>query len=275
VASLVDKTRIEDSKGTDEVAHLAQSLEGHVKRKTVKQTVMTTVYGVTEYGARNQIEKQLRDQLYASEELHSNQVPVAAKYLCTHAFAKIGDLFTNAYKIKTWFSKLVYLTADAEVFAEWITPLGLPVIQPYVQPRNAASISIELSTQEGNTLMKPNKNKQSRAFAPNFIHSLDATHMMMTSFECYRAGVQFTHVHDCFWTHASTVGDMNRICRQKFVDLHSQPILQQLADHYIVNVLPKVPDDAKREQIFRHIQTLPPAGDLDLQDVIKSVYFFS
>lgn len=41
---------------------LAASLCGKISRKVVKQTVMTTVYGVTFIGAREQIEKQLRDR---------------------------------------------------------------------------------------------------------------------------------------------------------------------------------------------------------------------
>lgn len=32
-----------------------------MKRKVIKQTVMTTVYGVTRYGAKLQIAKQLKD----------------------------------------------------------------------------------------------------------------------------------------------------------------------------------------------------------------------
>jgi DNA-directed RNA polymerase len=38
---------------------IAQVLEGHVTRKVIKQTVMTTVYGVTKYGAKLQIARQL------------------------------------------------------------------------------------------------------------------------------------------------------------------------------------------------------------------------
>ena len=41
---------------------MANILKDQVKRKTVKQTVMTSVYGVTFVGARSQIERQLKDQ---------------------------------------------------------------------------------------------------------------------------------------------------------------------------------------------------------------------
>ena len=40
----------------------AEMLQGKVSRKVVKQTVMTTVYGVTFVGAREQIERQLKDR---------------------------------------------------------------------------------------------------------------------------------------------------------------------------------------------------------------------
>lgn len=39
---------------------VAQILDGYVRRKVIKQTVMTTVYGVTRFGARLQIAKQLK-----------------------------------------------------------------------------------------------------------------------------------------------------------------------------------------------------------------------
>ena len=41
---------------------VAKDLEGFVKRKVIKQTVMTTVYGVTWFGARLQIAKQLNGE---------------------------------------------------------------------------------------------------------------------------------------------------------------------------------------------------------------------
>ena len=59
IATLVEEKRASDqSDDTAERHEIATILEGFVRRKVIKQTVMTTVYGVTEYGARLQIEKQ-------------------------------------------------------------------------------------------------------------------------------------------------------------------------------------------------------------------------
>ena len=46
---------------------IAAALNGFVRRKVIKQTVMTTVYGVTRYGARLQIAKQLKGGQTAAE----------------------------------------------------------------------------------------------------------------------------------------------------------------------------------------------------------------
>lgn len=43
---------------------IAKHLDGFVRRKVIKQTVMTTVYGVTRFGARLQIAKQLKGNFF-------------------------------------------------------------------------------------------------------------------------------------------------------------------------------------------------------------------
>jgi len=55
----------------------ARILIGKVSRKVVKQTVMTTVYGVTFVGAREQIDRQLRDR----GDIPCEECYLAAAYL--------------------------------------------------------------------------------------------------------------------------------------------------------------------------------------------------
>lgn len=69
VSKMVIKMIEEDLKGPPaDHHHMARKLVGNIKRKTIKQTVMTSVYGVTFIGAREQIYKQLRDQNFMSED---------------------------------------------------------------------------------------------------------------------------------------------------------------------------------------------------------------
>ena len=61
VANMVEKRMQEDvERKLDN--KFAKMLVGKISRKVVKQTVMTTVYGVTFVGAREQIERQLKDR---------------------------------------------------------------------------------------------------------------------------------------------------------------------------------------------------------------------
>ncbi|KAG5376782.1 hypothetical protein IGI04_041378 [Brassica rapa subsp. trilocularis] len=100
--------------------------------------------------------------------------------------------------------------------------------------------------------------RQRTAFPPNFIHSLDGCHMMMTAVTCKRAGLCFAGVHDSFWTHACDVDKLNKILREKFVELYAQPILENLLESF--------------EKSFPHLDfpPLPERGDLDLKVVLDS-----
>lgn len=222
VAELVEKLRKVDE---EDGVIIAKILKGFVQRKVIKQTVMTTVYGVTRFGARHQIAKQLK----AIDAFPKESIWAASGYLTTKTFESLREMFTSTKEIQDWLTncaRLIASTGGQNV--EWITPLGLPVVQPYNQDRSTRK-SITTSVKM-DLFSKPNVVKQKNAFPPNFIHSLDSSHMMLTSLHCERAGFTFMSVHDCYWTHASTVPDMNKICREQFVALHSQPILENLSN---------------------------------------------
>ena len=42
----------------------------------------------------------------------------------------------------------------------------------------------------------------------------------------------FAGVHDSFWTHPGCVDRMNEVLRDKFVELHSQPLLDMLLEDF-------------------------------------------
>lgn len=69
VAKMVIKTVEKDIANPESTHHeIAKKVQGNIKRKTIKQTVMTSVYGVTFIGARDQIQRQLKDQDFLKEE---------------------------------------------------------------------------------------------------------------------------------------------------------------------------------------------------------------
>ena len=44
--------------------------------------------------------------------------------------------------------------------------------------------------------------------------------------------IMFVGVHDSYWTHAGSVEEMNRVLREKFIELHSRPLLEELRDTF-------------------------------------------
>ncbi|KAG0141584.1 hypothetical protein CROQUDRAFT_51483 [Cronartium quercuum f. sp. fusiforme G11] len=325
VAAEVNKLVNQDAENGHDIA---KALKGHIKRKVVKQTVMTTVYGVTFVGAREQIRRQLKD-------LGVIPVPnlyISAAYVATLVLRSIGEVFRGAVAIQRWLTYVARLVAksipperallltktDGSVKAAsasvqkandevelmtsmtWTTPLGLVVCQPY-RTQNRTQISTVLQTVYIADPFEPaqaDSRGQASAFPPNFIHSLDATHMMLTALAC--KDITFASVHDSYWTHAADVDIMNVKLREAFVRLHTAKILENLADETLhrysgykiprTALSPKMLSDLKvmgvniekvTDQEGRYINLsslippLPPKGNLDIASVLNSRYFFA
>ncbi|MFH4975413.1 hypothetical protein AB6A40_002122 [Gnathostoma spinigerum] len=225
---------------------------------------MTTVYGVTMFGAVLQIKRQLKGLGINDEDSVR-----FARYLAQKTFASLNDAFTSSTRIKNWLRRSAAAIVKLMRPVEWVTPLGLPVVQPY----------LSLSERHGKLCLIPKLTKQVNAFPPNFVHSLDSTHMMLTALHCRRLGITFAAVHDCYWTHASTADIMNVICREQFIHLHKQPIVEELGKFVRKKYLPsRLRRVMERDEIkeFEDVFTPElPDGKLDIEEIRESIYFFS
>lgn len=238
----------------------AKLLLSQVDRKLVKQTVMTSVYGVTYIGARDQIKRRLKERGAAMEE---PELFGASCYAAKVTLTALGEMFEAARGIMSWLGECAKIIASENQPVRWTTPLGLPVVQPYRKlGRHIVKTSLQVLTLQRET-EKVMVKRQRTAFPPNFVHSLDGSHMMMTAVACRKAGLTFAGVHDSYWTHACDVDEMNRILREKFVELYEMPILENLLDSF-QKFFPKL--------VF---PPLPERGDFDLRDVLESPYFFN
>ncbi|XP_072762976.1 DNA-directed RNA polymerase, mitochondrial [Anoplolepis gracilipes] len=265
VANMVDEYRKIDAEAGNEVA---KALEGFVTRKVIKQTVMTTVYGVTKFGGRLQIARQLSDL----KEFNQDYTWSGSLYLVEKTFQSLRTMFTSAKEIQDWFTDCArVISTRYNQYVQWVTPLGLPVLQPYFKRVK--------SLNQNKLVRKPDTLKQKNAFPPNFIHSLDSSHMMLTSLYCEQAGITFMSVHDCFWTHACTVDIMNRICREQFIALHCEPILEDLSEflckRYGKFISEGLVKQRSNDLSWKVFEKLPKKGDFDISKVQSSRYFFS
>lgn len=234
---------------------IAEVLQGKIKRKIVKQTVMTNVYGVTFIGATRQVRRQLEDH-YPDLAEDNTTLAKCAVYIARAIFAALGEMFSGAHSIQFWLgdcANRISQSMGPEEIAEiraaktrgskskllekphfmstviWTTPLKLPVVQPYRQPQvREIKTSLQFCTIEEAVNGPVNKRKQLQAFPPNFVHSLDATHMMLSALKCHELGLEFSAVHDSFWTHAGDVDTMNRVLRDAFIRMHSEDVIGRL-----------------------------------------------
>eukprot|EP01128_Nolandella_sp_AFSM9_P002642 TRINITY_DN1301_c0_g1_i1.p1 TRINITY_DN1301_c0_g1~~TRINITY_DN1301_c0_g1_i1.p1 ORF type:complete len:441 (-),score=88.54 TRINITY_DN1301_c0_g1_i1:56-1378(-) len=241
----------------------AQLLDGKVERKIVKQTIMTSVYGVTFIGARKQIHNALRDRYPNFPEERMFEATV---YLASKTFEAIGEMFEGANLIMKWLSKGANAVCKGGNVLTWQTPLGLPVQQPY---RKAGKFD-HVNTLLQQVVLKNadelpiNARRNATAFPPNYVHSLDSTHMMLTAIECDERNLTFASVHDSYWTHAGSIDEMNGVLRDQFVQLYSKPLLDNLRNYW----MDQNPDV--------HIDPVPvkKGKGFDINLVRESPYFF-
>lgn len=251
----------------------ARFLAGRVDRKVIKQTVMTSVYGVTFIGARDQILARLKDK--CADSPPTPAIPadelepllfMLSSYLARMTLSSLGDLFASADAIKAWLSSTSRLVAmsTGQPMA-WVTPLGLPVVQPYRRDgiSTVSTCVQDVVIAESSESLPVAAQRQRSAFPPNYVHSLDSTHMMMTALDMSDRGLAFTAVHDSYWSHAADTDTMAACLREQFISLYSQPLLERLRDSLAAR-FPTL-----------DLPELPARGSLNLEDVRHSRYFFS
>jgi DNA-directed RNA polymerase len=113
---------------TNRNAASAQLLYGQIDRKLVKQTVMTSVYGVTFVGAQIQILSRLKERGLLADSIDMYR---AAAYAAKVTLDALGEMFKEARCIMVWLGDCAKIIASAGHTVKWTTPLGLPVVQPY------------------------------------------------------------------------------------------------------------------------------------------------
>jgi len=241
---------------------IAVLLKDKLQRKIIKQTVMTSVYGVTFVGARKQIENAIKDRhpTFPDEMLFE-----ASVYLTRKTFESLEEMFTGAKNIMEWLAICANKISSKGDLVSWVTPIGLPVYQSYKKHKKSQVVKTWMARLHvaSRHMIPVNSRRQTSAFPPNYVHSLDSTHMLLTAMECHQRGITYASVHDSYWTHPNTVDEMSTILREQFYHLHSRPLLEQLKEYW----------EGKYPKI--KLPDLPKRGDLDLKLVMESKYFFS
>ena len=107
------------------------------------------------------------------------------------------------------------------------------------------------------------KYRQANGASPNFVHSLDASHLVLTTIAANAAGIDsFAMIHDDFGTHAGNMDVLHAAIRDQFVLIYSKG-----------NLLEKFMLENTTNKPF-NFKSLPTVGTFDINDVFDADYFF-
>lgn len=238
-----------------------------INRKVTKRCVMTLAYGSKQFGFRNQIlEDTIRphiDEGVWTRE-NSNQ---AAGYMAKLIWNAVGKVVVKAVEGMKWLQSVAKIVCNNEQVVTWTTPMGLLVQQTYLTYKVDTVMIRYAQTRKRVYTPKStgeiNRVKQANAIAPNFIHSMDASHLQMTVCEAKRTGINhFAMIHDSYGT---TVADAERLfhtVRECFVKMYTKhDVLAEFAEEMKLLTNEELPE-------------LPTKGDFEIENVLKSLYAF-
>lgn len=249
---------------------------GLVNRKAVKRPVMTLAYGAKQYGFRQQVFDDTVTPLREECSRQGKPYPFegkewdAATYLGAVTWDCVGHVVVAARAAMEWLQEAARIVSQERLPVRWTTPAGLPVQQAYRVINNKRveltfqTVRLTVGVDQG--IEKLDLRRQSTALAPNFVHSLDAAHLMRTVSRCRDEGIRsFALIHDSYATHAGNTWLLARALREEFVRLHSD--YDVLAD-FKAEMEAQLPEGVE-------LPPLPKKGSLDLSQVLESPFFFA
>lgn len=231
-------------------------------RNLVKRSVMTLPYGSRQSSWAEFI---VSDYLKQGQfpELDKNQYERAARFLSKRLGVAIADVVVAAAGAMEWLQRAsTAILRNGYDRIKWITPSGFPVTQVYWETEEHrintklcgnAKLSIRSDADD------PKKSRHRNGIAPNFVHSLDASHLTLVVNRAKAEGIDaFAMIHDDYGTHAADTPRLYQIIREVFVEMYQRhDVLEAFRAGYAF--LPEP----------------PPMGTLDLKQVLDSPYFFS
>lgn len=237
-----------------------------ITRKCTKRPVMTTPYSATQRSCRAYVEEYIRDNRHKMK-ISDMEVLEMSKYLTPILWTSIHEVVVAAMKAMNWLSKTV---GDKQV--GWVTPVGFPVFQYYQKtPRKHLKTHLDGDMFYWDTDAKGtnDKTKQKSGIVPNFVHSIDATHLVMTVNKT--EGLDLGIIHDDFGTHAGDTEEFSKIIREAMYELYTgeNPLLSYAKQR-------KIDVYYEDEELPRKTTpTLPRDGKYNIEEIMEAKYFFS
>ena len=243
-----------------------------ITRKVCKRSVMTLAYGSKQYGFKENL---LNDIIHPYVLDHPDNNPFlnasqAAVYMAKLIWGAVATTVVKAVEGMEWLQKVARLICQSGEVVSWTTPNGFLVQQNYMKMRQECiklrfgGSQVRFYNQEETDEI--DSRRQQNGIAPNFIHSMDASHLQrVVCAESTKGNKNFMMIHDSFGTDAAHAGSLYKTIRDEFIGLYKdQNHLEGFLDSvsYLIDDLDEVPE-------------VPTFGNLDLDLVAKSDFCFA
>ena len=189
--------------------------EGKIPRGISKKPVMTLPYGSTKHSCTDSIQEFLASEhpTYFSQEDRFK----LAVYLTPILWESIGEVVIAAREAMAWLQSCADLLTQNGKPCIWLTPLGFLVYQgstkntlSVVNTTIFGSMRYRLTVATPTPTLHPQRQKQ--GISANFVHSMDACHLMGTILELRQSNIMdIICVHDEYGTHACYIDEMQYI----------------------------------------------------------------
>ena len=252
-------------KDDDENPLARRCLDAGVNRDLTKRSVMVLPYGATRRACMGYVVEYINQNPEKYDVLpKSREVWTIASYLSPLLWEAIKNTITSARSAMDWLQTIAGEAAKLGTHLAWKNPLGFPVCQQYQYFKDRVISTSIFGTKRLSVSSDPdgiNFRKSKTAVAPNYIHSVDSCHAVLTINTAKAMGVDtFSFIHDDFGTHAADTEKLYVSTREAFIELHSRPLLEEWAE--------------QMKEIGLEIPPYPATGDLDIEQVRESPYFF-
>ena len=250
------------------------ALDAGVTRKLTKRSVMIVPYSGTFHACMTYITEHYSDMGQKPWEPMGAFVPYVAKQV----WDAISETVIAARGAMDWLTKVAAVASKQEdpLPMTWTTPAGLPVRQVrYAMQSVRVKTWLDGKRVDLSYLRETKRLDAARmrsSVAPNFVHSMDAAHCQLTITACVNAydegsvtsPMSFAMIHDSFGVHAADMPLFGTLVRQSFHWMYSN---HDTIAEFAESNLPVIGDN--------DMPTPPAKGDLDLDEVLSSQFFFS
>ena len=185
---------------------------------------MVKVYSATLHSASNYVWDAYENDVFPATggewPIHLHVLKLTF-YIAEKLFLGIKGAVPAAHYAMEWLSERMIENRSGR--ARWTSPSGFVVhhdYRLYDQKRvklNAAGVTAVIFREDTD---EQNKRSMASSIAPNFIHSMDASHLVMTANQMEREKLPMIGIHDSFGTHPSCVDSMHRIIRDEFIKIY-------------------------------------------------------